>query len=56
MSHDPKQGGGGLHDRDKQQGDLQNDARADRELPEGLRRERKGPVDKESGRNDERVG
>ena len=53
MSGDLKQDGHGLHDRDKQQGDLQNDQRAHRELPEGLKRERKGPVGKDSGRNDE---
>lgn len=50
---DPKRGGEGLRDRDKQQGDLQNDPRADRELPEGLRRGRKGPVDKDAGRSHE---
>jgi hypothetical protein len=32
---------------DKQQGDLVDQGRPD--LPEGLRRERKGPIDKDSG-------
>lgn len=50
MSADSKRGGDGLHDRDKQQGDLRNDPVADRELPEGLKREHKGPLDKDTGR------
>ena len=50
MTTDPKQGGDGLHDRDKSQGDLQNAPNAERELPDGLKRERKGPIDKQSGR------
>ncbi len=51
MSNEPKQGGDGLHDRDKQQGDLRNASHADRELPEGLKRERKGPLEKDTPRN-----
>jgi hypothetical protein len=41
----------GLKGGDKQQGDLQN--APDNELPEGLQRERKGPYDKNVGRNEE---
>jgi hypothetical protein len=41
--------GGGLRGGDKRQGDLQ-DAPDGQELPEGLKRERKGPVDKNVGR------
>ena len=57
MSTHPKRDGegDGLRDRDKAQGDLRNDPRGDRELPEGLQRERKGPVDKERGRKDQRT-
>ena len=55
MTASPKQGGDGLRDSDKTQGDLRNDHRADRELPEGLQRERKGPVDKDKGREDRRA-
>lgn len=40
---------GGLRDEDKQQGDLQ-DSDGGRELPEGLERERKGPLNPGSGR------
>jgi hypothetical protein len=40
----------GLKGGDKQQGDLQN--APDNELPEGLQRERKGPYDKDVGRNE----
>ena len=50
MADDPKQGGDGLRDGDKKQGDLRNAPRADRELPEGLKRERKGPLDKDTPR------
>ena len=41
----------GLKGGDKQQGNLQNVS--DNELPEGLQRERKGPYDKNVGRNEE---
>jgi hypothetical protein len=41
----------GLKGGDKRQGDLQN--AADSELPEGLKRDRKGPYDKNVGRNEE---
>ena len=41
----------GLKGGDKQQGDLQN--APDSGLPEGLLRERKGPYDKNFGRNEE---
>lgn len=39
----------GLTGQDKSQGDLR-DADKPRELPEGLKRERKGPLDKNEGR------
>ena len=39
----------GLNGSDKQQGDLRN-APGDDHLPEGLTRERKGPLDKDLGR------
>jgi hypothetical protein len=42
----------GLKDQDKQQGDLQ-DGDSGRELPEGLARERKGPLNKSTGRRSE---
>ena len=41
----------GLKGTDKQQGDLQNTPGG--ELPEGLQRERKGPYDKNLGRNED---
>ena len=52
MSRTPNQGGNGLRGRDQQQGDLRDtrggtfDVRAVSEdaLPEGLKRERKGPL------------
>ena len=50
MTAGPKQGGEGLHDRDKSQGDLRDAPSAGRDLPEGLKRERKGPLDKDVGR------
>jgi len=53
VSTNPKRDDDGLHDGDKQQGDLRNAPHADRELPEGLKRERKGPVDKDTGRKDQ---
>jgi hypothetical protein len=37
----------GLRSEDKQQGDLQDQGRA---VPEGLKRPRKGPLDKDLGR------
>jgi len=40
----------GLTGQDKSQGDLRG---GERELPEGLKRERKGPIDKDEGRNDD---
>ena len=40
----------GLKGQDKSQGDLQG---GEKELPEGLKRERKGPYDKNKGREDE---
>ncbi len=46
---DQKKTGGGLTDEDKQQGDLR-DGDSGRELPEGLERERKGPLNPSSGR------
>ena len=42
----------GLQGSDKQQGDLQNPAHQSIETPEGLQRERKGPLDKNAGRNE----
>ena len=39
----------GLQGGDKQQGDLQNPAHHSIETPEGLQRERKGPLDKNVG-------
>ena len=50
MSDDPKQGGDGLRGGDKKQGDLRNAPHADRELPEGLKRERKGPLERDKSR------
>jgi hypothetical protein len=44
----------GLQGGDKRQGDLQNPAHPSIDLPEGLTRERKGPLDKSVGR-DEKV-
>ena len=49
----PNPGGEGLHDRDKTQGDLRNAKEANRELPEGLERERKGPLGPSQGRRQE---
>jgi len=40
----------GLAGGDKQQGDLQNSPDTPVEMPEGLERERKGPLDKNKGR------
>ena len=40
----------GLTGRDKSQGDLRG---GNIELPEGLKRERKGPYDKDKGREDD---
>ena len=40
----------GLTGKDKSQGDLVNGGPT--ETPEGLKRERKGPLDKNEGRND----
>ena len=41
---------GGLRDHDKQQGDLRDYAI---DLPEGLKRPRKGPLDKNVGRGED---
>jgi hypothetical protein len=41
----------GLKGGDKQQGDLQN--APDHDVPEGLQRPRKGPYDKNVGRNED---
>jgi hypothetical protein len=46
---DQKKTADGLRDEDKRQGDLQ-DSDSGRELPEGLERERKGPLNPSSGR------
>jgi hypothetical protein len=51
MTDDTKKPGR-LRDQDKQQGDLQ-DGDSSRELPEGLKRERKGPLGKDTGRRTE---
>ncbi|WP_157100111.1 hypothetical protein [Rhodoplanes sp. Z2-YC6860] len=40
----------GLTGQDKSQDDLRG---GENELPEGLKRERKGPIDKDKGRNDD---
>ncbi len=40
----------GLASQDKTQDDLRG---GEEELPEGLKRERKGPIDKDTGRNDD---
>ena len=50
MNTGDKQAGEGLHDRHKSQGNLRDAPNADRELPEGLKRERKGPIDEQTGR------
>jgi hypothetical protein len=41
----------GLKGHDKSQGNLRG---GEKELPEGLLRERKGPLDKDRGRDDDR--
>ena len=41
---------GGLRGTDKQQGDLRNPGAEPLETPEGLERERRGPLDKNLGR------
>jgi hypothetical protein len=46
---DQKKPADGLRDEDKRQDDLQ-DSDSGRELPEGLERERKGPLNPSSGR------
>ena len=43
----------GLTGKDKSQGDLQG---GEKELPEGLKRERKGPLDKNVGRENDNGG
>ena len=52
LMNDDKKKQDGLQDQDKQQGDLQ-DGESGRELPEGLERERKGPLNKSTGRRTE---
>ena len=47
---EPKKDGDGLRGRDQQQGDLRDEG-GDRDLPEGLKRDRKGPVSKQGGRS-----
>jgi hypothetical protein len=49
MDKEPRAGGAGLHGQDRQQGALQ-DGDDGRELPEGLKTERKGPLNRRSGR------
>jgi hypothetical protein len=48
---EPKKEGDGLRGQDQQQGDLRDAQDGDRELPEGLKRERKGPLSKEGRRS-----
>ena len=50
MNDDKKKDG--LQDQDKQHGDLQ-DGDSGRESPDGLERERKGPLSKSTGRRTE---
>jgi hypothetical protein len=52
MIDDKQKPDDGLQDQNKQQGDLQ-DGDSGRELPEGLERERKGPLNKSIGRRTE---
>ena len=47
---EPKKDGDGLRGQDQQQGDLRDAEDGGRELPEGLKRERKGPVSKQGRR------
>ena len=47
---EPRKDGNGLRGPDQQQGDLQDPKDDDRELPEGLKRERKGPLSKQGRR------
>lgn len=42
----------GLSGGDKQQDDLRDAAQPSHAMPEGLERERKGPLDKNKGRNE----
>jgi|KBSMisStandDraft_5_1062788.scaffolds.fasta_scaffold2091419_1 hypothetical protein len=50
-SGDPHQGN--LEGQDKQQADLRNPPADALELPEGLQRPRRGPLDKDRGRQDQ---
>ena len=50
MGDEEKKGGDGLRGRDQQQDDLQ-DSDSGRELPEGLKRARKGPLNPKTGRH-----
>jgi hypothetical protein len=43
----------GLDGKDKQQADLRNPAAVALEMPEGLQRPRRGPLDKDRGRQDQ---
>ena len=52
MGDEKKEGGDGLRGQDQQQGDLQ-DGDSGRELPEGLKRERKGPLGPTTGRREQ---
>jgi hypothetical protein len=48
---EPEKHGDGLRGQDQQQGDLRDAKDGDHELPEGLKRERKGPVSKQGHRS-----
>jgi hypothetical protein len=50
MGDKENKGGDGLRGPDQQQDDLQ-DSDSGRELPEGLKRERKGPLNPTTGRH-----
>jgi hypothetical protein len=57
--NDPNTPGGDVQagerkSQDKQQGDLRNPTAEPLETPEGLKRPRRGPLDKELGRGDGR--
>ena len=43
----------GLDGRDKQQADLRNPAAGPLDLPDGLKRPRRGPLDKDLGRRNQ---
>jgi hypothetical protein len=50
MDDRPKKTSDGLRGENQQQGDLQDAEESGRELPEGLKRERKGPLGPKGGR------